>query len=42
MIFIEVELFHDKRMNLTVYESSRLILLAQSRDDIYWKEAFSR
>jgi hypothetical protein len=30
MTFIEVELFHDKRTNLTVYEKLMSILLARS------------
>jgi hypothetical protein len=33
--FIEGELFHDKRRNLTVYEKLMSILLARSRDGIY-------
>jgi hypothetical protein len=41
MEFIERELFHDKRRNLTVYKRSWSILYAQSRDDIYWREIFN-
>jgi hypothetical protein len=40
MTFIEADLFHDKRTNLTVYESTRSILLARNRDDIHWSELF--
>jgi hypothetical protein len=29
MTFIDEELFHDKRSNLTIYEGSRSILLTQ-------------
>jgi hypothetical protein len=39
MTFIEWELFHVKRSNLTVYEGSPSILFARSRDDIYWMVA---
>jgi hypothetical protein len=35
MAFIEGELFHDKRRNLTVYEKLISILLAGSHDGIY-------
>jgi hypothetical protein len=39
MIFIEGESSHDKRMNLTLYESSWSILLDLRGDDIYWRGA---
>jgi hypothetical protein len=39
MTFIEREFFHDQRRNLTNAKSSLLILFAQSRGDIYWREA---
>jgi hypothetical protein len=35
MTFIEEELFHDKGLNATVYESTQSILFALSRDGIY-------
>jgi hypothetical protein len=37
MAFIEWELFHDKRRNLTVYEKLMSILLAYNPDEIYWR-----
>jgi hypothetical protein len=40
MTFIEGEVFHDKRRNLTVYETLPLIIVSSSRKDIYWKELF--
>jgi hypothetical protein len=40
MIFIEGELSHNKRRNLTIYENSGSILFAPSRDDIYWRNLF--
>jgi hypothetical protein len=38
--FIEWEPFHDKRRNFIVYERVGMIVLAQSRDGIYWGELF--
>jgi hypothetical protein len=35
MGFIERELFHDKRRNMTVYERLSVDFIAQSRDGIY-------
>jgi hypothetical protein len=40
--FIELELFHYNWMNLNVYERFPFILLAMSRDDIYWMCALPR
>jgi hypothetical protein len=40
MVFIEENLFHDIRKNLTGYEKLRVNFIALNPDHIYWKEAF--
>jgi hypothetical protein len=42
MIFIEEELFQVKRKTWIFTKSCRMILLAQSQDGIYWREALPR
>jgi hypothetical protein len=42
MAFIEWELFHNKRKNLSAYEKTPVNFIAPSPDVIYWKVALSR